>query len=132
MNTIFVYGTLKRGFGNHNNLMEEAVFIQKDITYPEFTMIDMGGYPAVFEHESKFCVTGEVYSVNYDTLQRLDRLESEGRLYRRVPVNLQSGLIAHTYLLIGEALSESGYQIVYEKRQNSLTWINLPEDNISV
>ena len=90
MNTLlFVYGTLKRGCGNHRQLTGQA-FIGIARTPPGFRLHDMGGYPGlVTAADATEGVTGEVWSVDARGLARLDAFEgvAEG-LYRRNPIAL--------------------------------------------
>jgi gamma-glutamylcyclotransferase (GGCT)/AIG2-like uncharacterized protein YtfP len=85
---VFVYGTLKRGYGNHR-LLENATLIDEAVTDVKFDMI-AGGFPVVFESDTGLPLTGEVYQVDAATLQSLDNLEGEGTMYFRkeVPVSL--------------------------------------------
>lgn len=85
---VFVYGTLKRGYGNHR-LLEKATLVGKAVTDVKFDMI-AGGFPVVFESDTGLPVSGEVYQVDAETLKRLDGLEGEGVMYLRkeVPVSL--------------------------------------------
>lgn len=54
----FVYGTLKKGYGNHGRL-RNAEFLGTHVTEPVYTLFD-GGFPIV-ERGGKTSVVGEVY-----------------------------------------------------------------------
>lgn len=71
---VFVYGTLKNGYGNNRLLLGET-FIGEAVTIPhEYTMID-GGFPYVLLG-GVFHIKGELWAVeNDDTLLSLDALE---------------------------------------------------------
>lgn len=86
---LFVYGTLKRGCSNHPQ-MAGAHFLGLARTPPGYRLYDLGGYPAlVGTPEDVSGVVGEVWSVDPDGLDRLDRFEGvhEG-LYRRETIVL--------------------------------------------
>lgn len=88
MRYVFVYGTLRRGHGNHR-LLKSANFIGEAYVYG--TMAALGGIPAVIELGGKNKVRGEVYGVNDDELKELDRLEGyygqgSDNFYNRVSV----------------------------------------------
>lgn len=86
---IFVYGTLKRGERNHG-LLARAEFIGGAFTEPKYRLIDCGPYPALVEHsEQPMAIGGEVYRIDEAILRELDRLEDEGRLYRRAVIEAQ-------------------------------------------
>ena len=90
---VFVYGTLKRGERNHR-LLAAAEFVGPAFTEPRFRLIDCGPYPAMIEHcDEPLVVAGEVFRIDDAILVELDRLEDEGRLYRRkvVEVSLIDG-----------------------------------------
>ena len=79
----FVYGSLLSGLGNHD-VLNGSKRIARDVrTAPLFTMhAYCGGFPAVVGN-GEHAIRGEVYEVDSDTLQRLDRLEGHPRFYRR-------------------------------------------------
>ena len=71
---VFVYGTLRKGFGNHS-LLYNANFVGKATI--KAAMYSMGYVPYVSlqTYEENDLVHGEVYEIDKDTLKRLDRLE---------------------------------------------------------
>lgn len=78
---VAVYGTLKRGFGNHR-LLEKAEFIGVGDTLPFFDMISFGGYPGVISGTESIKV--EVFEVSdQDTIDNLDFLEGHPSFFRR-------------------------------------------------
>jgi gamma-glutamylcyclotransferase (GGCT)/AIG2-like uncharacterized protein YtfP len=98
---LFVYGTLKRGCSNHRYLADQTL-VGIARTPPGYRLYDLGGYPGMVSRpDDTLGVTGEVWSVDDDALERLDRFEGlhEG-LYRREPVSLRppfDGEIVHAY-----------------------------------
>jgi gamma-glutamylcyclotransferase (GGCT)/AIG2-like uncharacterized protein YtfP len=99
MNKVFVYGTLKSGFGNHRLMESRSTFITKDQI--KGLMVSLGGFPGVV-HADDRCVKGEVYEVTDDCLKDLDRLEGHPRFYKRTKVTTQNGLEVETYIYQGE------------------------------
>lgn len=91
---VFVYGTLKRGHGNHHWLLE-APFLGEAVL-PEVVLHDLGPFPMAVPGEG--VVRGEVYGVDAAGLARLDRLEGYPRLYDRRPLPLADGRRAWVYL----------------------------------
>ena len=86
MSRVFVYGTLRQGFGNHR-LLEGATFIGPATTAAEFTMLHLGAYPGLI-HDGTTQIVGEVYEVDADQLRHLDRLEGHPDFYHRIPARL--------------------------------------------
>jgi gamma-glutamylcyclotransferase (GGCT)/AIG2-like uncharacterized protein YtfP len=102
---VFVYGSLLKGFHNHGWL-KDSEFVGKFSTKDDnYAMITYGSFPGVYKMLDcdKDCflpsdkvmlrsiyrpVTGEVYLVDREVLNDLDRLESNGMFYQRelVPV----------------------------------------------
>ena len=78
---IFVYGTLKGGFWNHY-LLEDCEFFSSAATVPTYKMIE-NGFPVVMPDPEGKPVAGEIYTVDDETLERLDQLEREGSSYDR-------------------------------------------------
>ena len=85
MELVGVYGTLKRGFGNHR-LLETADFLGECI-FSGAEMYTNGGFPIVFD--GKYDILGEVYRVNPTVMRSLDGLEGEGSMYKRRQIPLR-------------------------------------------
>lgn len=80
---IFVYGTLKRGYGNNYHI-ENAKFIGPAISVQPVYKMGTGGFPIVWEDgEGGAFLKGEVYEVNDAELADCDRLEGHPRSYKR-------------------------------------------------
>lgn len=128
-NKVFVYGSLKSGFGNHglfrhyddNTFLGEAKTSQNT-----FDMFSFGAYPAcVREALEGYKIQGEVYLVGPNTLHALDRLEGNGTFYNREMVSVtmdEDGTTtqAWMYLLFdGVPKSRTRVKIIQE---DTLTW----------
>ena len=104
MNTIFVYGTLKRGGSNHLFLRGQK-FLGDARTAPGFTLYSLGNYPGMVRAPGDTVgVTGELWSVGDTCLAEIDQLEGldEG-LYERIDILLAPNAIAgsaQTYLYL--------------------------------
>ncbi|MCI0654301.1 MAG: gamma-glutamylcyclotransferase [Methylococcaceae bacterium] len=85
---VAVYGSLKGGRYNHRYL-SAATLIGRFHTAPEYTMINLGAYPAIIPDGST-AIEVEVYAVDSDTLRALDKLEEHPHCYRRTSVNIAS------------------------------------------
>lgn len=91
---LFVYGTLKRGHGNHHQLAG-AGFVG-EATMAGVDLHDLGPFPMAISGEG--LARGELYRVDAGTLARLDRFEGVPRLYRRECRGLDDGRQAWIYL----------------------------------
>jgi len=104
---VFVYGTLKKGFGNHRWL-DGAGFVGKAKTSSIFSMINLGYYPGVLLH-GETSITGELYLIDKTIEDRLDDLEGvDSGLYHKTEVDTDKGKALMYYYprtnLIGEAI----------------------------
>lgn len=82
---VFVYGTLKSGFGN-NRVLKNSKFI-KNTKVNGFKLCSAGFFPVAVPSENNTCL-GEVYEVVEDNIMKsLDFLESEGTMYLRTEVS---------------------------------------------
>lgn len=78
MTKVFVYGTLRKGFGNHY-LLADGLFLGVDCV--KGRMYSLGGCPAVDLDEGGI-VHGEVYLIDARIFKNLDNLESA--YFRRI------------------------------------------------
>jgi gamma-glutamylcyclotransferase (GGCT)/AIG2-like uncharacterized protein YtfP len=100
---VFVYGTLKRGHGNHALLERgRARYLGRDRI--EGSMHSLGAFPAV-TLAAAGTVHGELYEVSPETLRRLDRLEGTPSFYQRTRVSMSTGMEAWVYVMTAEKLA---------------------------
>lgn len=83
-NLVFVYGSLKQGFGNHS-LLADSTKLGTHVTPPEYSMYSLGAYPYV-KVGGYTAIHGEVYEVDDETMGDLDRLEGVPVFYNRHPI----------------------------------------------
>jgi len=107
---VFVYGTLKKGFGNHY-LLKDAKFLGKARTEKKYKMT-ANGIPFVSKKEAISHIIGEVYEVGDEILRKLDFLEDHPNWYKRekVKVILENGRKLDVWLYFNE-VSEGRYLI---------------------
>lgn len=103
MHTVFVYGSLKRGFPN-SFLLRDSEFQGLDTI--RGTMYSLGAFPAVTKEDTNL-ILGEVYEVDDATLERLDMLEGHPRFYCREEVTTGGRVRAWVYLLPQDKLGHS-------------------------
>ena len=105
---VFVYGTLKKGFGN-NSLMEsaEAKFICETTTKKEYYLVSYG-IPYVVKETKEYPrsirkmkgkIKGELYEIPEKNIGIIDDLEGHPNWYRRELVELENGEKAYLYFM---------------------------------
>ena len=97
---VFVYGTLKKGFGNHY-LLSNSKLLGDSYTKQAYDLYNLGYYPAMTDN-GNYIIKGELYEVDKDTLYRLDMLEGEGYLYLRKKIEVYCNGISEncfTYII---------------------------------
>ncbi|MCS7299276.1 MAG: gamma-glutamylcyclotransferase family protein [Spirochaetia bacterium] len=85
-NYVFVYGTLRKGLGNHY-LLKEAKFIGFAKTKERYTMYART-IPFVNKNIKTSQIIGEVYLVDDETLSKLDYLEGHPSWYYREMIDV--------------------------------------------
>lgn len=109
----FVYGTLRKGYGNHP-ILEDSLFVGNAKSLPQYTMLHLGGFPGVVAGGTT-SIVGELYDVDDETLANLDRLEGHPNFYKRASISVHDGCCvwnAETYLLPVEWLNEYRQAII--------------------
>jgi gamma-glutamylaminecyclotransferase len=83
---LFVYGTLRYGQPGHA-LLRGAPLLAEVHTAARFTLVELGGYPALVEG-GQTAIVGEIYEVEADILTELDRYEDVPEMYQRVSMRI--------------------------------------------
>lgn len=91
---MFVYGTLKSGYGN-NILLQNERKIGNAETVDSYIM-KAGGIPYVFKDKKLSTIKGELWEVDKDTLPSIDRLEGHPNWYKREKINVISNDKEHS------------------------------------
>jgi gamma-glutamylaminecyclotransferase len=102
-NLVFVYGTLRKGFGNHS-LLEHQTLKGKALTKYKYVMY-ASGIPFVKSDEAVTPIVGEIYELDgVEALKRLDRLESHPDFYKREVIlcTMEDGTEAHAWLYFAQ------------------------------
>lgn len=108
---IAVYGTLKKGYGNHL-LLTNAVYVDDAKTYSTYPLVIHGsGLPFLVDKPgSGKKVTVELYLVNQTELKRIDLLEGHPNWYerkkRRVTTTNGEVLLPYIYFAPAEYYSD--------------------------
>lgn len=114
MTHVFVYGTLKQGYGNHR-LLESSEYVGRGTTILPYLM-EHAGCPVVFRSNEGplHNVDGEVYEVTDETLSYLDRLEGHPGWYVRheVAVDIQdTGIQQMCWMYFGDNWKTRGQKM---------------------
>ena len=81
INKVFVYGTLKKGYGN-NTLIKHTEFIGESISIDRFDLSGIG-FPCAYPNRNGKLLQGEIYKLNDSDFITTDMLEGNGSLYQR-------------------------------------------------
>jgi len=88
MTYCFVYGTLKKNYGNHHYLRGQK-FVQEAETQPNYRLWDCGRYPCMVEDKNGNSIKGEIWEVDDACLRSMDRLEGVPWLYQRATLQMR-------------------------------------------
>lgn len=98
-----VYGTLRKGFGNYQRILEgtDSEFLGTERAYIPFKMVSLGGFPGLVpSNDTK--ITLEVFRINNPAIERqLDLLEGYPDFYEKTKIATQWGE-ANIYYLHSE------------------------------
>jgi gamma-glutamylcyclotransferase (GGCT)/AIG2-like uncharacterized protein YtfP len=111
---VFVYGSLKRGMANHQQL-QGADWVG-NASLQGLALYDLGPFPmAITCREPTSTIEGELYRVDAALLEQLDRFEGVPHLYQRQHRRLNSGEAVWVY--VGRAR-----QVRHVQRLSSGCW----------
>jgi len=117
---IAVYGSLRKGMGNHR-LLETSKLLSTETIQDNFRMVDMGSYPGLIKSEEVNDIVVEIYEVTPDTYKRIEWLESYPSFYDRRNVHTTEGEVSIYYLAKGGGWSESDRLV--EKTDGAFDWV---------
>lgn len=96
MHKVAVYGSLRKGLGNHVLLRDSQLISTETVSLP-YRMLSMGGFPGLVPSDNIHDIVVEVYEVTDDTLQDLNSLEgyygknNQHNFYNRVKIETNVG-----------------------------------------
>ena len=129
---LFVYGTLKRGYGNNRHFLGDAEFVCPARTVSPYVLCNVG-FPVAFKPERLSMVTclpiiGELFRVQWEHIHHCDRLEGHPDMYRReiiqVETNDPSVSPINSYMYIGNGFhtDESWLKLVCPHTEEGYYW----------
>ena len=95
MHTIAVYGTLRKGYGNHRLLRAAKPLGNALVT--GYAMHSLGGFPAITPGVGT--VTVELFEVDDQALTACDHLEGHPNWYARTPATTTTGKACEIYVM---------------------------------
>ena len=105
---VFVYGSLKQGFGNHY-LLKNSRYLGACETVSRHKMISLGAFPGVIWTGGENTIKGEVYDVlNENDRIALDNLEGYPNFYSKERIWTTYGP-AYMYVLSKNFLANGNY-----------------------
>ena len=122
MKLLFVYGSLRKGCGNHC-FLENSSYLGNFVTSPEYTMQSMGAFPAVVEGGDTEIV-GEVWGVSEPVYEAIERLEGYPSFYNRKPLETPYGQ-AEMYFVEGHDKYGQRLPVV-----DSGNWVDFLNENL--
>lgn len=128
---VFVYGTLMKGKRAHH-LLDGADFGGRFIL-KNCAMFDLGDFPGI-KRRKDGSVLGEVYFVDNETLENLDRYEGEGTLYKRnlaQAKNKSLTVVCNAYFYLGDVDENTVVHGFWEPDDNDYVWYASYGSNLS-
>ena len=116
---VFVYGTLLKGYSDHEKYLSEAKFAG-DFIAEGFQLYDFGGNDQVV-HKEIDKVKGEIYIIDIDTLNKLDSLEVKGNLFIRKLISVvnDNGEVQEAYTYVYNKDLSKKVEASYNSKPNS-------------
>ena len=123
---VAVYGSLRRGMGNHQYYLSSSEYKGTFSTEPEYTLHSLSYYPGL-KLDGNTSIVMEVYEVDEETLKNLNRLEGyrpgeTSTFYDRIEINTPWGR-PFTYIYVNklskESIVESGDWCEFKNKNKS-------------
>jgi gamma-glutamylcyclotransferase (GGCT)/AIG2-like uncharacterized protein YtfP len=120
INYIFVYGTLKRTFGNNRHIKDLCTYTCNDAL--KGFMLHLGGFPCYIPEESGMEVHGEVWKVpdlHYKAvMSALDSLEGVPHLYYRYAFRTKGGFMCWAYWMPRDRIDPKASAVILDGKWN--------------
>ena len=105
MHNIFIYGTLKRGYSNHNQYLKNQKYLGRYRTVDCYPLVIANKWFApvlIDELGQGKQIFGELYQVNDEKLAELDSLEHTDHIlgYKRIEIkiqNIENGVMVQSF-----------------------------------
>lgn len=127
MDFLAVYGTLKRGYGNHRLIYTGQLEYYADAVSEDRFHLVGGGFPILYTNPGIHRVAVELYSfTNESQLEAIDRLEGHPEWYRRERRNFITGnqkIFAWVYLQPSKNLSGALHPTIHVSEEGVAKWI---------
>ena len=91
---LFVYGTLRRGFSNHEVYLADAFLVGKAVTAEKYALF-VDDFPYLTRRPKVSRIVGELYRIDRPTLDLIDCLEGHPDDYRREQIWVVTNLGRH-------------------------------------
>jgi len=126
MHTLFVYGTLKHGYGNYERLLYNARFLGEAVSVNKNFVLEDCGVPFLIENDDARetrigRVKGELFEINDEHLRRCDRLEGHPDNYCREQ---------RQFWLTGEGTPREAWVYLWKRGWRSFGRVIQPHDGI--
>lgn len=109
MHKVFVYGTLKRGYGNHV-LINKSNILSLKAKAPGINLYSSGSIP--FAARGNGTAIGELYEVDSIVLEKLDKLEGHPVFYKREKTKVQlDSDVVEAWIYLCEKYAKQNYLI---------------------
>jgi gamma-glutamylcyclotransferase (GGCT)/AIG2-like uncharacterized protein YtfP len=112
---LFVYGTMKLGFRNHERIKYGAKFVMNTMTETYMAPVAM----SMDSHDDGYRIAGEVYEVDGALLSVIDQHEGHPHVYERERVHvdgIEGAVWMYLYQGSSMKISEKGIQVDEESR----------------
>ena len=119
---VVVYGSLIKGMGNHR-VIDGSKLLSSEIISLPFEMIDMGSYPGLIRSKDINDIQVEVYEVDAQTYQRVEKLEGWPSFYDRELIETSVGAGDIYFLDNNKGREYTRYPRVNKTAEGVFDWV---------
>jgi gamma-glutamylaminecyclotransferase len=122
---VFVYGTLKRGYGNNSRCLSNSTFVGEAVSALSNFEMRRIGFPIIWEiPEGGAKVSGEIFEISAEDMAACDRLEGHPQMYKRELREFvtSDGKRDKAWVYLWQGERKPGYSDPIEAKDGVLTW----------